>query len=66
MTCESTGKYCYDSKAMAITVLEKKRKKPRSHRYNESKTFSNFKTKEVTAYKCCYCGKWHLAGAPKK
>lgn len=60
--CEQTGKVCFNSKQDAELVLSKKKKKRKSIRKRALRNRIALDTKEVSKYKCKYCGFWHLAG----
>jgi len=63
MICEKTGKFIYQSKAIAYDIIQRKSKTRKTKR--SGKHSVNLDTKMVSTYKCEYCGKYHIAGKRK-
>jgi hypothetical protein len=60
MTCKTSGKFQYESRALAEGVVNRKRRVRKKHKHG-----NNLDTKEVSVYKCTFCGYYHIAGRSK-
>lgn len=65
MTCKTSGKFQYESRALAESVVGRKRRVRKKHKQGNKRFNINLDTKEVSVYKCTFCGYYHIAGKRK-
>jgi radical SAM superfamily enzyme YgiQ (UPF0313 family) len=65
MLCEKSGKFMYDTKPMAESVLSRKHKIRKTHIRDGRRFNAKMDVKHACTYKCQFCGKYHIAGVKK-
>jgi hypothetical protein len=65
MICNQTGKFQHETKVLAESVIGRKKRIRKSHMKDNKRFHIKLDTNETCAYKCHFCGKWHIAGKKK-